>query len=112
MTLLSCVHPHPLTMGMQVKSLTAGSRARTPASQPLRSILKIVPSFNVELRSPIAGIYPDRIYVERSADKHPEALDCKLPNDVTVEFSPDGKGATTQYAWTDLRDVVLRIPRQ
>jgi hypothetical protein len=75
----------------------------------LKKILKIVPGFNVDIRAQIGAAFPDRVYMERG-DKLPYPLDCKLPDDMSVLFTPHGRNVPLPYVWSQLRDIVPRVP--
>jgi subtilase family protein/trypsin len=76
----------------------------------LMSILKIVPSFNIDRHSELSPLYPDLVYVARPEDEPPLALDCKLPDDVAIYFRQQGVAEQVKYTWNELRDIVLRSP--
>ncbi len=76
----------------------------------LNSILKIVPGFNIRAGSMIGSMFPDRVYVGRGEGQQPEPLDCKLPDDVVVSFTRNGTVASPLYSWSDLQDIIPRIP--
>jgi len=77
----------------------------------LATLLKIAPRYNVRRSSIFAQSYPDLVYTVGGPDQQPEALQCKLPDDVAVYFARLGGGTMPGFNWSDLLDLVPRIPR-
>jgi hypothetical protein len=77
---------------------------------PVRSLLKVAPWFNEKTKSEIAPSFPDRIYLSFSDDSRTEIIDCRLPTDIRIAFTPYGGSGSIDYSWNEITDLTFRSP--
>ena len=76
----------------------------------LSEVVKIVPSFNREIGSPVAAQFPDRVYAVRGAKRQLKSLSCALTDEIAVQFQREGTVGMPPYRWQEIRDLVPRMP--
>jgi Subtilase family/Trypsin len=77
---------------------------------PVRNLLKIAPWFNKKAKAEIGTLFSDRIYISYSDDFRTDILDCNLPSDIRIAFTPYGANGSINYTWDDISDLVFRTP--
>lgn len=75
----------------------------------LSNVLKIAPNYNRDAGNEVAETLPARIYVARGTGQQPEALQCRIPNNLVLTFNQLGTEGSISFNWSDVRDLTFRI---